>query len=161
MILMSVKPPQMLWQNSPTKVSIVVRSLVALLYDITVEFRDFLHVCIPQFVTILKDSNTEVCTAGVHALVQLSEEGDLSMQSAVVLLRRIAAESRDAIQGSIPHIVGFLKAGDGDLRQAGANALSKLSGNFLSTLSVVFRSNHCSSVSRLYSTSTRGRNYFH
>ena len=44
------------------------------------------------------------------------------------MLIAIAAEFRDLI-GSIPDIVTFIKARDKDVREAGINALSRLSGH--------------------------------
>ena len=72
-------------------------------------------------------SDNEVYWKASDVLAQLSEQGDIFVQSRVALLKSIAAESRLSIQACMPQIVQLLKDNDRDVRIAGVDTLAKLS----------------------------------
>lgn len=75
----------------------------------------------------LKDDNSGLRVAGAETLAKLSEQGNISIKSGVVLLKIIAVEFRQSIRESIPQIMDFLQDKAYDVRIAGAEAVAKLS----------------------------------
>jgi HEAT repeat protein len=102
-------------------------SLLALLIKIIAEFQPSIITAIPELVTLLKDSNIDVCQACATALSKFSEHGKTGNLSGQALLMRIIAELRSRIVPAILDMVKSINDGDSNVRFAYLDALSKLS----------------------------------
>ena len=66
--------------------------ILALFMKMIAEFRPSIVTAIPELVTLLQDSDTDVCKACVTALSKFSEQGKTGYVSNLDLLTRIIAE---------------------------------------------------------------------
>ena len=105
---------------------------VILFIKIIAEFRDSIGTAIPDILTLLKGRNKGLQKAGINALSKLSEHGKRVNLWGPAFLICILAEFRDSIMGAIPDIVNFLSDSSWAVRDAGADALSKLSDHGMS-----------------------------
>ena len=91
---------------------------------------------IPQVIILLGSWKVDVCEAGAHMLVKLSEEGKVLKFSDLNVVDELAAEFRESIKLAIPKIIDLLWHVEPNVCKVGADALSKLSkqGKILSFL---------------------------
>jgi HEAT repeat protein len=100
---------------------------LALLMSSVAEFQESIGSTIPQIITFLSNSNSDICLGSATALLELSEQGKKIEYSGLALLMSSVAEFRESIVSAIPRIITFLSDSDSYVRLAGAVALSKLS----------------------------------
>jgi HEAT repeat protein len=99
---------------------------LALLMSTVAEFRESIGSTIPQIITFLSDSDSNIRLAGAEALSKLSEQGKNNKYSSLALLMSNVAEFRESIGSAIPQIITFLSDSDSDVRLVSAVALLKL-----------------------------------
>jgi HEAT repeat protein len=116
--------------NALSKLSVhgknIIYSGLAFLMSSVAEFRVSIGSAIPQIITFLSDSNSDVHSVGGEVLLKLSEQGKTIKYSGLALLMSTAAEFRESIGSAIPQIITFLSDSNSHIRSAGAVALSKL-----------------------------------
>ena len=103
-----------------------------LFIKIIAPFRDSIRTAIPDILTLLKGRNKDLQKAGINALSKLSEHSKRVNLWGPAFLICILAEFRDSIMCAIPDIVNFLSDSSRAVRDAGADALSKLSDHGMS-----------------------------
>jgi HEAT repeat protein len=101
--------------------------LPAFLTKMIAEFQPLILTAIPELLTLLNDSDINVCKACVTALSKLSEQGKPGNLSNLALLIRIIAEFRTLIGPAILDMVKSVNDDDSNVRLVHINALSKLS----------------------------------
>jgi hypothetical protein len=82
--------------------------VLALFMKTIAEFRPSIVTAIPEIVTLLKDSDIDVCKACVIALLKFSEQGKTDFASNLDLLMRIIAEFRAFIGPAVLDMVKSL-----------------------------------------------------
>ena len=93
-----------------------------------VEFRESIRASIPQIITLLRPWKSYICEVGANALAKLSEQGiKFSEFSDLNIADVLVAEFRELIRPAIRQIIALLSHNEWEVREAGADALSKLS----------------------------------
>ena len=102
--------------------------------NIVAEFQEFVRLAIqlalPRIVAgLLSDSDWNVRIASAYSLSMLSENGRIYLVLVSALLMSIVAEFRESImiRQAISQVVALLNDSNWNVREAGANALLKLS----------------------------------
>ena len=102
-------------------------SSLILLMTVIAEFRPLIEPAIPEIVNLLKNGDPEVRGAGTYTLCKLLGQGETANFIGSSLLMNIIVEFQPLIDTTIPGIVDLLKHNNGEVREAGADTLSKLS----------------------------------
>ena len=97
---------------------------------LVVEFRDIIRPAIRQIIALLNHSELKVRKAGADALLELSEQGNISCfwhKHFWCTNTLLVAEFRELTRPAIRQIIALLSHSESRVRRAGAVALSKLS----------------------------------
>ena len=89
--------------------------------------RPLIGTAIPEIITLLKDSDSDVQIAAANTLSKLSDHSKRLYLSGLSLLIYFIAGFQPLIMTAIPDIITLLKDSD-SVQIAAANTLSKLSG---------------------------------
>ena len=101
--------------------------VLALFMKMIAEFRPSIVTAIHELVTLLKDSDTDVCKACITALSKFSGQGKTGYASNLDLLTRIIVEFQALISPAIHDMVKSLSDCDSNVHLAYVDALSQLS----------------------------------
>src|SRR5271156_5749309 len=104
-------------------------------------FHPLIKTAIPEIITLLKDSHSDVQIAAANTLSKLSDHSKRLYLSGLSLLTYFIVGFQPLIMTSIPEIITLLKDWRSDVQIAAANTLSKLSDHskrlYLSGLSLL------------------------
>src|SRR5271155_3130903 len=116
-------------------------SALSLLIYFIAGFQPLIMNAIPEIITLLKDSDSDVQIAAANTLSKLSDHSKRLYLSGLSLLIYFIAGFQPLIMTAIPEIITLLKDSDSDVQIAAANTLSKLSDHskrlYLSGLSLL------------------------
>src|SRR5271155_5425887 len=114
---------------------------LSLLIYFVAGFQPLIMTAIPEIITLLKDSDSDVQIAAANTLSKLSDHSKRLYLSGLSLLIYFVAGFQPLIMTAIPEIITLLKDSDSDVQIAAANTLSKLSDHskrlYLSGLSLL------------------------
>src|SRR5271168_625428 len=100
---------------------------VSLLIYFVAGFQPLIMTAIPEIITLLKDSDSDVQIAAANTLSKLSDHSKRLYLSSLSLLIYFIAGFQPLIMTAIPEIITLLKDSRSHVRRAAANTLSKLS----------------------------------
>ncbi|KAJ7900616.1 hypothetical protein B0H14DRAFT_2556078 [Mycena olivaceomarginata] len=124
-----------------------IRSAVAWLQHIAVEFRQSIWASIPRIVELFKENNdSEARTAGSNAFGKLAQQGNMSLRTMFASLTSAAAEFRESVRAAIPQIAIFLTDENDDVHAEVAIAIGKLSEQ---GIAAEFQGSILASISRI------------